>query len=71
VEGFNNVPSSPGLAVDQGTEAFFEGELAEGGLLELFFEAFCHSSKFHRIEFIDSLFSRHDGSPFIGNNLFL
>jgi hypothetical protein len=50
------------LAVGQHGKAFLEGEIPEGRLFELFFKAFGHPDKFHRVEFIKGLFIEHDFS---------
>jgi hypothetical protein len=40
-------------------EPFFEGEVVEIRLLELFFKALGHAEEFQAVEFIEGLFVEH------------
>jgi hypothetical protein len=53
------------LAVDEDSESFFEGEIVEGGLVELIFKALGHSEEFHGVEFIEGLFIEHRLDSFL------
>lgn len=51
------------LTIDQHPEALLEGEVMEGGLLQMFFKSLSHSDELHGVKFIEGLFIKHGLFP--------